>query len=455
MFEKIWSVLLGMVFIFPVYGQDGLRRFLSTPGLEHAAVGISVRRVGDGKEVAAYASQMALTPASVTKLIPTYLALQIKGKQFRYTTTVCYSGKVRNGVLEGDLIVQAGGDPCWNSRYFLHHDLMETVFRKIEELKIQKIRGRILVEETPKEEAIPGSWLWEDISNYYGALCHSFNYRDNTYVLTFQSGEAGELTRLTGVRPALPGMEICNEVYASPRNTDNAWIYGGPYSSLICVKGTIPCRREAFQVKGAMHHPARVLEHELKEEKKKRDIPVYDEILPEGERVMLLSLQSPYLEEIVYHTNKSSINLFAEALGRLAGAGKWPEQVELSFREAGISTAGMVLKDACGLSVLNAVPARVFTDLLLKAYRDGEESFIRSLPVAGRDPGLNAYCRRLPQLQGKLRAKTGSMSGVRCLAGYLMTNTGETLVFAVLINHYTCSSLQVCEAVGRFLADFL
>ncbi len=115
----------------------------------------------------------------------------------------------------------------------------------------------------------------------------------------------------------------------------------------------------------------------------------------------------------------------------------------------------MVLKDACGLSVLNAVPARVFTDLLLKAYRDGEESFIRSLPVAGRDPGLNAYCRRLPQLQGKLRAKTGSMSGVRCLAGYLMTNTGETLVFAVLINHYTCSSLQVCEAVGRFLADFL
>lgn len=450
---KNWIVLSGIILVLPAYGQDALQRLRSVKGLEHAAIGISVKRTGDGKEVVAYAPQMALTPASVTKLLPTYLALKVKGSNFRYTTTVGYSGSVQEGVLNGNLIIRAVGDPCFDSRFFPEYSLIEQLLQKIEELKIREIKGRIIVVEDGHKADIPGSWVWEDISNYYGALYHAFNYRDNTYTLTFQSGKSGQLTRLTGIQPELPGIEFRNEVYASSRNKDNAWIFGGPYSSLLCVQGTIPANRQAFQVKGAMHHPAVIFENELKDKLVQRGIRIGNEMIPEDTFTSCMRTESPVLEKIVYSTNKFSVNLFAEALGSLAGQGNWTEKAGQLLKEAGVTTDGMVLKDACGLSVMDAVPAEIFTDLLVKAYE--EKAFVRSLPVAGKDANLNGYCRHIPRLQGKCLAKTGSMSGVRCLAGYLRTDAGETLAFTILINHYTCSSLQLQQAVGSFLADFL
>lgn len=68
------------------YGQyqEALQQLLETEGLEHAAIGISVKKVANGQPVVTYQDQMALTPASVAKIIPTWFALQEKGKNFRF-----------------------------------------------------------------------------------------------------------------------------------------------------------------------------------------------------------------------------------------------------------------------------------------------------------------------------------------------------------------------------------
>ena len=84
-----------------------------------------------------------------------------------------------------------------------------------------------------------------------------------------------------------------------------------------------------------------------------------------------------------------------------------------------------------------------------------EEAFLLSLPIAGIDGGLAGYCYSFPDLKDRLRAKTGSMSGVRCLSGYLTCFDGERLAFTVLINHYTCSVSQLQKAIGKFLSAFL
>ena len=79
----------------------------------------------------------------------------------------------------------------------------------------------------------------------------------------------------------------------------------------------------------------------------------------------------------------------------------------------------------------------------------------RSLPVAGKDGGLSGYCIGATALKGRMQAKTGSMSGVRCLAGYLTTTGNERMAFTVLINHYTCTASQLQKAVGKFLQSLL
>ncbi len=448
----LWSIGFCCCFLSsPGQYSVALKQFLQTEGLENAAIGISVCRVSDGTTVVEWQPDMALTPASVAKLFPTWFALQQRGKDYRYKTPVCYSGVIEQGILSGDLIVKASGDPTLDSRYFPSGPGLNDIVDKIRQKGIKTIRGKIRMEGAEAGTAIPGSWLWEDVSNYYAAQYLPFNYRDNAFVLRFRSGAPGTRAELSGIVPELPGIEIRNEVRASAIRTDDAWIYGGPYSRVLCVKGCIPSHQTAFQVKGALHDPAATFVHELTKVLAEKGIPVEGKKMQETAENELCVLVSPTLEEIVYHTNKASVNLFAEALGYLAAGKQWPQKVPDLLEGMGISAKGMMVKDACGLSPMNAIPARIITGLLAVVARGEHRAFLVSLPVAGTDGGLAGYCHDSPLLKGNMVAKTGSMSGVRSLAGYLTDRTGEKWAFTILVNHYTCPAPQLRRAVGRFL----
>ena len=69
---------------------------LETEGLKHAAIGISVKKVANGQPVVTYQDQMALIPASVTKIIPTWFVLQEKGKNFQFHTLIHYTGEIKD-----------------------------------------------------------------------------------------------------------------------------------------------------------------------------------------------------------------------------------------------------------------------------------------------------------------------------------------------------------------------
>lgn len=453
---NVWVVILCFC-AFGVRAQESqaLRQLLRTEGLKQAAIGISVKRVTDGAAVVEYNPNMALTPASVMKLLPTWFALQEKGKNYKFRTQVFYSGVIQEGCLSGDIILKSGGDPTPDSRYFPDYSLVAALVTAIEQAGICRIQGKIKVEGTRKGTDIPGSWPWEDVSNYYGALYLPFNYRDNTFTLQFQSGSAGTRAKLISLIPALPELRVDCEVESVAINKDNAWIYGGPFSTTLCVKGSIPANRKAFAVKGAMHDPAAFFVHELSEELAKKKILVEQKSVQDKKRTILLDYDSPGLEDVIFHTNKSSVNLFAEALGHLVGGNEWPGKVKLLLAGLEIDGSGIILNDACGLSPLDAVPSQVFTDLLVSIGRQENSAFMLSLPVAGVDGGLAAYCRSSLLLKGKLKAKTGSMSGVRGLAGYLIRNNGEQLAFTILINHYTCPVAQLQQAVGEFLTELM
>lgn len=436
-----------------VWGQsEAVQKLLSASALQHAAVGISVKSLKDGRTLVAYHEKMALQPASVCKLLSTLLALEKKGPDFCYRTEVWRTGELENGVLSGDVVIKAAGDPCLDSRYFPDYSLLKQLEEKIINAGIKEITGRIIVQRNNGEAEIPGSWIWEDISNYYAACYQEFNYRDNTYVLDFQTGAAGNLAGLKSVTPEVPGIHFRNEVQASSETVDNAWIYGGPYARELWVKGTLPQQRSSFKVKGAMPDPVACFVAEMKKILGNQGVPVKETgDMSTGEQLKWFTLVSPPLKEIVRFTNKRSINLFAEALGKLVADGDYQKAVQEQLRRIGVNAVGITLKDPSGLSVFNAVSAEVFTDLLLWAYPNAGEVFVSSLPLAGKDAGLNGYCRNYTALRNNLRAKTGSMFGVRGLSGYLTTISGEILAFTILVNHFDGSSAGLQQEIGRFL----
>lgn len=462
------GLLIGSMLLFlisPAQQKMGAGELPTSPAMKNAAWGMSVKRLSDGKVIAEYNPDMALKPASVTKLFATAFSLKEKGKDYRYHTTVYYSNGIKNGVLEGNVIIDATGDPCLDSYYFPDCKFVGRLVEAIEKAGIKKIRGRILIREKIKTRELPGSWLWEDISNYYGARYMPFNYKDNSYRLRFRSGEAGTAAKLVSVVPAQPGISFENQVEASVKQSDDAWIFGGPYSKTMCVKGYIPQNRASFEIKGAMHRPDISFIAEVTGLLKQKGIAVDSQAVDNHAEVKLFSAVSPSVADIVYYTNKISVNFFAEALGHLVAAGDYNDGVHKLLREIGVDDSGVVLKDACGLSSRNVVPAQVFTDLLVWAERNVGETFVRSLPLAGgvdrlseTNGALNgmlnnglSYYGRNDLLKNNLRAKTGSFAGVRSLAGYITNHSGERLAFTIMVNNYTGTSVQLQEFVRDFL----
>lgn len=420
--------------------------------VKHAAIGICVKNVETGQIVYEHNPQMALRPASVVKLLSSALALKREGDSLTYTTKFFYTGEIDEGRLFGNIVIQAGGDPTLDSKYFPKACFIDSLVSKVVNLGIKRIHGNIIVETEGEPASIPGSWPWEDVANYYGALYHSFNYRDNTYTINLKSGKPGTQTKIVSVVPSVPGIKLRNEVMASVKNVNDAWIYGGPEAATLLIQGMIPANRSSFAVKGAMHHPDACFRAELEKRLKEKGVLLDKQRIEEGERHALLSLDSPFLKDIVYYTNKNSVNLFAEALGELISPTDYARTVKVELSHIGIDSCGITLKDASGLSPANAVPAEVFTDLLIWAKGHLSDAFVSSLPRGNVDWGLRVYSDH-PVLRENVIAKTGSMSGVRALAGYLKNQKGETLAFTILVNNYVGDPVKVQEIIRDLLKD--
>jgi D-alanyl-D-alanine carboxypeptidase/D-alanyl-D-alanine-endopeptidase (penicillin-binding protein 4) len=439
---------------------NALHDFLRSAGLEHASIGISVKRVSDGGVVCEHNPRLSLRPASVLKLLSTFLALEKRGEQFTYRTTLSYAGTIRDGTLHGRLIIAAGGDPALESAYFPATSFLSSIVEAVRQAGIKRLAAPPVVVEPGETPRVPGSWPWEDLSNYYGALYHSFNYRDNTYAVTLAAGKPGSLATILSVDP--PGLELAldNRVITDPAGRNDVWIYGGPFASRLLVAGNVTGNPPRYLVKGAMHFPASAFTGELVERLKSGGIRVERDPLPradsllEGERHLLLTVESPSLEEIVYQTNKRSVNLFAEALGALVDPVDFEKAVKERLGSAGIDTSGVMMEDACGLSPMNAVPAAFFTDFLLWAFPRSSRAFWESFPEGASDASLAVYAAH-PLLGHGLRAKTGSMTRVRALSGYLLSPRDGWLAFTLLVNNYTCSPRQLQEFTRDFLAGLL
>jgi D-alanyl-D-alanine carboxypeptidase len=172
-------------------------------------------------------------------------------------------------------------------------------------------------------------------------------------------------------------------------------------------------------------------------------------------------VESPPVHELLGPTLGASDNLYAEQLARVAarvatGDGSTASMQRHGLdvlRKLGIDTAGMVLADGSGLSRRNLVHPRQLAQLLVAMHRSPHrEPFVAALPLAGRSGTLRNRFTGGPA-HGRVRAKTGFISRVVCLSGYVPRPEPELapLVFSVMLNDFTCDEAEAKAAVDAFV----
>jgi len=192
-----------------------------------------------------------------------------------------------------------------------------------------------------------------------------------------------------------------------------------------------------------------------------------DDLSPPPDRsdaTMLFTYRSPTLAEIARPLLKESINLYGEAFMRLnTDKGVFPtndaalDGLRKRLTAWGLSDGSYQLVDGSGLSRRDAIsPEAVMAVLQRMSSSSDAAPFLTALPIAGVDGSLAARMKGTAA-EGNLRAKTGTMSNIRSLAGYVTARNGEHLAFVILINNFEGTSAaanQAIDAVAVRIAEF-
>ncbi len=424
-----------------------------------AGLSVAVYDLGENKFILRENSEKVLTSASIQKLFSTAIAIHSLGPKHQFETKLAYTGTIVDGGLRGDIYIFPNFNPTLGNKKF-NRDLSEVtgvIKSWLSRNKVKTINGIKIIDSTLESETLPRTWLWEDIGNYYGANPCGTVFNENIVELYFESGKPGEQTKIVKKVPDLPLLHFENRVKASKQNKDLAYCFGGPYDKGLIIEGTIPANRRNFKVKAALQRPQRGLSYLVYNALKKSGIIIKGQYgaysKPQKKYKQFAVVKSAFVEQIAKRTNHKSVNILAENLlqnsYRVSNSNESMETWVKNYLKTqfDIDVSGMRIKDGSGLSCFNAVSSKQFVELLIK-MKDND-AFKKSIPVAGKSGTVRSFLKNSP-LNGKVRCKSGSMTGVRSYAGYL-DNEGKRYAFSIIVNNPGGSDSEVITKIEELL----
>lgn len=436
--------------------------------LDQAAFSFYAVDMTTGETVADYNKNMSIPSASTMKLVTTATATQYLGRGYRFKTQLMYSGKLdtATGILHGDLYLIGGGDPTLGSKYYNkeghERDFLYEWADSIYNYGIREINGRIIADGSKyRYDGVPTGWVWGDLGNYYGAGPSGLTIFDNMCKLEFETGpNAGDSTKIVCTYPFIPGLTFHNSVVSANSKSDNAYVFGAPYSLDWFVDGSIPKGRESFIVKASIPDPEYLAAIELDQAIAERGIHIcyapttfreLDKSNPftKPELTSILTHSSPSLASIMDLVNQKSINLFAEHVlceiaYKKSGKGSTYTGAQYCMKYWETKAEGsLFMTDGSGLSRSNSVSAEFLVNLLVYMNKTkSSKGFKNSLAIAGKK-GTMANVGRGTSAQGRVFGKSGTMTRVKSYAGYVDSKTGKKLAYAMIINNHSCSNSQM------------
>lgn len=443
-----------------------------------------------GDTLAIWNSDQRMVPASTMKLITTGMAIHRLGPDFKYVTSLGYSGSIKEGILEGDLYIIGGGDPTIASKDSIAIPRTE-LFRQwkafLDKAGIQMIKGRVIGDgryfDGPMEH---DTWSYQDIGTAYGAGLNGLSFYENAQDFRVSAGPSvGSPVNVSVVFPVTPWMKYEYPCKTAPAGTgDQLYLFNTDFTPRAEVRGSFAIDRKPRTEEFSNRFGAYTCAHYFCDYLRSKGMTVTEgpadvrqgrirtdlfstEYGPFASRVDDLSIlgrtYSPTLKSIARETNLKSDNFYAETLFRTLGrrlhhsASYDSSYVAVGevMKSLGVSAGDVRIVDGSGLARHNYVSPSFFVRFL-SAMMDSP-SFGDYVQTIGQ-PGGRHYESRLRDASSSVKArvhlKSGSMNGVRCFSGYIEPSSGsksETIIFSVMTNNSLVPASRIDPIIDRII----
>ena len=436
---------------------------IDTPPLDQVHWGIFVVDPKSGDTLISVNAQRKFVPASNQKILVTAGALTLLGPQYRWDSAFYATGPVLDGVLWGDLVLHGTGDPTLGPPF--HPDANAALDHLVDSLQaagVRSVQGSLVVDVSRFDStSVPGSWMERNLPWAYSATGGGFVVgRGEVQVAFLPGAEVGDPVEVRWSPVGDPGFLESRLITLPADGSDTLDPMYLPESRRILLQGGWPAG-EPDSLSLAMRDPVRQSTAALVRVMEERGIR-----LDRGARIAwtpgeaasggcpagsmpvcpgarrLAGLHSPPLEEVAPVILKPSQNWMTDQTLMTLGMEFGSEgSRSAGFRVLESFVLGMVdadsldfsFQDGSGLAADNLVTPRGIVEVLGFMDRSPHGSlFKESMAQPGQEPGT--LRNRLEGLEGRVYAKTGTISNVNSLSGYLIRPDGETLIFSILSN---------------------
>ncbi|HEJ7035685.1 TPA: D-alanyl-D-alanine carboxypeptidase/D-alanyl-D-alanine-endopeptidase [Serratia marcescens] len=451
--------------------EQTLSQALTALGQDKALIGASsgvmVRDAESGTVLYQAQAEQRLAPASNMKMFTSLAAFGVLGADYRFETRLLTTGEQRGDTLRGDLYLQGSGDPT------LHPDDLDTFAATLAQRGIRHIHGRLILDASAFDQTPFGAgWSWDDEPFAFAAPISALNYAFtpggdiNVVRVDVQPGARAGAPGRVSFYPANDAVTLVNRTTTT--GGDTALTFDRqPGSNRIVVSGTVAAQAEASSRLITVDQPARVVGALLQNALRAHGITLRgnaeEGVTPAGAR-LLAEKTSPPLSRLAVTFLKVSNNGYGEvltkAMGRKTqGKGDWAAGLQAIGRfvqSQGIEAGAYRQVDGSGLSRMNQITPQQLTTLLLAARKQPWfADWYNALPIAGQ-PGLlvgGTLRSRMVKsaAAGRAHAKSGSMTGVSSLSGYVDSATGRPLAFAIISNNYLVPGAEVKALEDRLV----
>ncbi|MFU8813197.1 MAG: D-alanyl-D-alanine carboxypeptidase/D-alanyl-D-alanine-endopeptidase [Balneolaceae bacterium] len=458
----LFSAVLALLLPLCAASQPAaIQQLIAQSGAGDAIWSLQVRD-SSGTVLLEWNADKLMRPASNLKLISSSAFLSHFGSDFRFQTHLYVNGSVNeSGVLRGDLIVRGSGDPTMN--YITYDDPLDIFSRwaaVLDSIGIREIDGNIIGHEGLFDDIpYPKGWEWDDLSYYYAPELSALSFNSNVVNLEVMAGdEPGTAPSIQWSPMNTPYVQFINEQVVTPIGTrfeeDYRRILG---TNTIFLRSTLPVgyyETEPLSV----HDPARYFADTLKRYLQQRGTPVRGQALTTRQFYdwqlfrKVHTEWSPPLGEMVVQINRESDNFYTEMLLKAMAASRSgvngsTENGLQMLREfmisEGFSNNAITLRDASGMAPATLLRTSELNAFLVNVMRKPYfEEYYNSLATGGQN-GTLKYRFGGTELINSFQGKTGFVSGVRSLSGYLDTRSGTRLVVTIITNNYTLRTSQI------------
>ncbi|MEO8819737.1 MAG: D-alanyl-D-alanine carboxypeptidase/D-alanyl-D-alanine-endopeptidase [Ginsengibacter sp.] len=434
--------------------NTAFKSFASDSTFKHATISLYVINTTTDKPVTEVNTEIGVAPASCQKVITASTSFALLGHDYTYKTTLGYTGKIVNGVLNGNLILEGSGDPTLGSfRYSTANEesVINDFKNAVSQAGIHEIKGHVYADKSLwKSEATPNGWVWQDIGNYYGAGATALNWRENQYDLYLHSGKnIGDPVEIAGTKPSFVyGLHLKSEVTSAAKGTgDNNYIYLPLGEKDGYVRGTTPVNEEHFTISGAMPNGAMQMAITLEAALKNTSIDKIAADYPEETNLqnakVIYTYTSPVLDSIIFHFLRRSINLYGEALiktlaYKYSNAGVTDSGVNVIhnfWKDKGIQPYAINIVDGSGLSPSNRVTTK---------------ALVTVMEFARKQTWFPSFFDALPTIAG-FKMKSGSINGVISYTGFINGKDNNEYTFSFVVNDFDGSGNAVRRKMWKLL----